>query len=66
MNNDFLLGATHKVGNFTIDASIGGNMYTVNKTFSTQNVTDFVVRDVYTISKWHYQNPGITVLPGRR
>ena len=50
MNSDFLLGTTHKIGNFTIDASVGGNMYTVDRNVSTQNVTDFVVRDIYSIS----------------
>jgi hypothetical protein len=49
MNSDFLLGTTHKIGNFTIDASVGGNMYTVNRNVSTQSVTDFVVRDIYSI-----------------
>ena len=31
MNSDFLLGTTQKIGNFTIDASVGGNMYTVDR-----------------------------------
>jgi len=50
INSDFLLGTTQKIGNFTIDASVGGNMYTVDNNFSSQSVTDFVVRDVYSIS----------------
>jgi TonB-linked SusC/RagA family outer membrane protein len=50
MNSDFLLGTTQKIKDFTIDASVGGNIYTVNNNFSSQNVTDFVVRDVYSIS----------------
>jgi TonB-linked SusC/RagA family outer membrane protein len=50
MNNDFLLGTTQKIGNFTIDASVGGNMYTVDNKFSSQNVTDFVVRDLFSIA----------------
>lgn len=49
-NSDFLLGTTHKIGDFTIDASVGGNMYTVNNNFSSQNVTDFVVRNIYSIA----------------
>ncbi len=49
MNSDFLLGTTQKFGNFTIDASVGGNLYTVDNNFSSQNVTDFVVRDIYSI-----------------
>ncbi len=50
MNTDFLLGANKKVGNFSIDASVGGNIYTVDNNFSSQNVTDFVVRDIYSIA----------------
>ncbi|MEO7043766.1 MAG: SusC/RagA family TonB-linked outer membrane protein [Ferruginibacter sp.] len=49
INSDFLLGTTHKIGNFTIDASVGGNMYTVDNNLSSQSVTDFVVRNVYSI-----------------
>ncbi len=50
MNSDFLLGTTHILGNFTVDASVGGNIYTVDRNVSTQSVTDFVVRDIYSIS----------------
>ena len=44
MNMDFLLGTTHKIGDFSIDGSFGGNMYTVNNKNTTQGVTDFVVK----------------------
>ncbi len=50
MNMDFLLGTHHKIGDFTIDGSVGGNMYTFDSNLSTQGVTDFVVRDVYSIA----------------
>jgi TonB-linked SusC/RagA family outer membrane protein len=49
MNMDFLLGTTHKIGNFTIEGSVGGNMYTVNNNNTNQGVTDFVVKDIYSI-----------------
>ena len=49
LNTDFLLGTTHKIGNFTIDGSVGGNIYTIDNNLSTQGVTDFVVRDIYSI-----------------
>jgi TonB-linked SusC/RagA family outer membrane protein len=49
MNMDFLLGTTHKIGDFTIDASFGGNMFKVNNNFTNQGVTDFVNRDIYSI-----------------
>lgn len=49
MNSDFLLGTSHKIGDFTIDGSVGGNIYTVNNKNTSQGVTDFVVRDLYSI-----------------
>ncbi|MEO5563580.1 MAG: SusC/RagA family TonB-linked outer membrane protein, partial [Chitinophagaceae bacterium] len=50
MNMDFLLGTSHKIGNFTIDGSFGGNMYTVNNNNTSQGVTDFVNKDIYSIA----------------
>jgi TonB-linked SusC/RagA family outer membrane protein len=50
MNMDFLLGTSHKIGNFSIDGSFGGNLYTVNNRNTAQSVTDFVVRDIYSIA----------------
>ncbi len=49
LNMDFLLGTNHKFGDFTIDASVGGNMYTVNNNNTHQSVTDFVVKDIYSL-----------------
>ncbi|MEO8948431.1 MAG: outer membrane beta-barrel protein, partial [Mucilaginibacter sp.] len=49
MNADFLLGTNQKIGDFTIDASVGGNMLTYNNVNSNQGVTDFIVKDLYTI-----------------
>lgn len=49
LNMDFLLGTTHKIGDFSVDASIGGNMYTVYNSNTNQGVTDFVNRDIYSI-----------------
>ena len=49
MNMDFLLGTSHKIGDFTVDASVGGNMFTVNNNNTFQSVTDFVVKDIYSL-----------------
>ena len=49
MNMDFLLGTTQSIGDFRIDASVGGNMYTVNNSNNYQSVTDFVVQDIYSL-----------------
>lgn len=50
MNMDFLLGTTHTIGDFSIDGSVGGNRFTINNENTTQGVTDFVVKDVYSIA----------------
>ncbi|MFD0749572.1 SusC/RagA family TonB-linked outer membrane protein [Mucilaginibacter calamicampi] len=62
MNMDFLLGTSHKIGDFSIDASVGGNMYTVNNNNTTQGVTDFIVKDLYSIGNGvtKTQNYGIS------
>jgi len=49
MNMDFLLGTSHKIGDFSVDGSVGGNVYTVDNRNTTQGVTDFIVRDLYSI-----------------
>lgn len=49
MNMDFLLAGNKELGNFSIDASFGGNIFTNrNRTFD-QSVTDFTVKDLYSI-----------------
>ena len=62
LNMDFLLGTSHKIGNFSIDASVGGNRFTVYNTNTNQGVTDFVNRDIYSIGNGitKTQNFGIT------
>jgi TonB-linked SusC/RagA family outer membrane protein len=62
LNMDFLLGTNHKIGDFTIDASVGGNMFTVDNTNTNQGVTDFVNRDIYSIGNGitKTQNFGVT------
>jgi TonB-linked SusC/RagA family outer membrane protein len=49
MNMDFLLGTNHKIGDFTVDVSFGGNIYTVNNDNNFQSVTDFINKDIYSI-----------------
>lgn len=49
LNMDFLLGTSHKIGNFSLDGSVGGNTYNINNYNTTQGVTDFVVKDIYSI-----------------
>lgn len=49
MNMDFLLAGNKEFGDFSADVSLGGNIFTNrNRTFD-QSVTDFTVRDLYSI-----------------
>lgn len=49
LNMDFLLGTSHTLGDFSIDASVGGNIFKVNNNTTNQSVTDFIVKDIYSI-----------------
>jgi TonB-linked SusC/RagA family outer membrane protein len=56
-NLDFLLGANHKFGSFGIDVTLGGNaMQQVYDNLSTA-VTNFFVRDLYTIGNGQIKSP---------
>ncbi|MHA6246773.1 SusC/RagA family TonB-linked outer membrane protein [Pontibacter sp. CAU 1760] len=58
LNLDFLVGANHAFGDFSIDATIGGNsMDQTGQTLST-SVENFYVRDLYTINNGQIKNPG--------
>ncbi len=47
LNMDFLVGGNHQFGDFSVDLSVGGNIYTnYNRSFN-QSVVDFTVRDLY-------------------
>ena len=47
INADFLVGGNHRVGDFSFDLSVGGNIYTNYSRTSNMSVLDFVVRDLY-------------------
>lgn len=47
MNMDFLLGGHHRFGDFSIDLSAGGNIFTVHNRTSNLSVVDFTVKDLY-------------------
>ena len=57
LNSDFLIGANQKFGDFGFDAQFGGNaMYRKNTSIST-SVTNFYIRDLYTIENGQTKNP---------
>lgn len=49
MNMDFLLGASKEFKDFSADLSLGGNIFTIRNNSFNQSVTDFTVRDLYSI-----------------
>jgi len=56
-NMDFILGGNHNFGKFGIDVTLGGNqMNQVYDDISTA-VTNFYVRDLYTITNGQTKNP---------
>ena len=57
INMDFLIGANKKFGDFGIDATFGGNsMDQVSDNLSV-SVTNFYIRDLYTIGNGQIKNP---------
>ncbi|RYY19794.1 MAG: SusC/RagA family TonB-linked outer membrane protein, partial [Sphingobacteriaceae bacterium] len=59
-NLDFLLGANHKFGNFGIDATFGGNALQQTYDDLSTAVTNFYVRDLYTIGNGQTKSPNYT------
>lgn len=56
-NMDFLIGANTEVGKIGVDVTLGGNqMQQISDNLST-GVTNFYVRDLYTVSNGQIKNP---------
>ena len=58
LNMDFLVSAKHSFGNFGVDLTIGGNKMDQINTVLYTSVTNFYVRDLYTIGNGQTKNPG--------
>jgi TonB-linked SusC/RagA family outer membrane protein len=57
LNMDFLVGANHKIGAFGIDVTVGGNRMQQEYTNIGSSVTNFYVRDLYTIANGQTKSP---------
>ncbi len=57
LNMDFLVGANHKFGDFGVDVTVGGNRMQQERTNIGASVTNFYVRDLYTIANGQTKNP---------
>jgi len=56
-NMDFLVGANKTVGNFGVDVTFGGNSMQQTNTDIGASVTNFYVRDLYTIGNGQTKSP---------
>ncbi len=54
---DFLIGATKSFGSFGVDATFGGNAMRQTNDNIGSSVTNFYVRDLYTIGNGQIKNP---------
>ena len=57
INADFLLTATQQFGNFGADFSFGGNHMYRRSDLNSVQVTDFVIRDLYTVQNGRVKDP---------
>lgn len=57
LNSDFMIVANKSFGDFGIDVTAGGNSMDQSSTGLTTSVTDFYVRDLYTIENGITKNP---------
>ncbi|NHF58751.1 SusC/RagA family TonB-linked outer membrane protein [Flavobacteriaceae bacterium TP-CH-4] len=56
-NVDVLLTATKEFGDFGIDVNLGGNLMEQRNQLNRVNVTDFVIRDLYTVRNGRVNQP---------
>jgi len=57
VNADFMIGANQKAGAFTFAATFGGNAMDQLSTSNGTSVTNFYIRDLYTIGNGQTKNP---------
>jgi TonB-linked SusC/RagA family outer membrane protein len=57
INADILLSATREFGDFGIDLTAGGNRLYRRSDLNSVQVTDFVVRDLYTVQNGRVKDP---------
>lgn len=57
VNADFILSANKEFGDFGIDANVGGNSMIRHSELQSTQVTDFVIRDLYTPQNGRAKDP---------
>ncbi len=56
-NYDFLFGANHKIKDFGVDLTLGGNQMYRRMEYNSVTVTDFIQRGLYTIMNGRTKDP---------
>ena len=57
LNKDILIGANRKFGIIGVDLTLGGNQMYRRSDLNSVQVTDFVVRDLYTVQNGRVKDP---------
>lgn len=57
VNADFILSANKEFGDFGVDANVGGNYMKRTSEVQSTQVTDFVIRDLYTVQNGRAKDP---------
>ena len=57
INTDFLISATREFGDFGVNVTFGGNHMQKRSDLNSTQVTDFVVRDLYTVQNGRAKDP---------
>lgn len=57
VNTDILISASREFGDFGIDLTVGGNQMYRRSDLNSVQVTDFVVRDLYTVTNGRVKDP---------
>jgi TonB-linked SusC/RagA family outer membrane protein len=57
VNADFILSANKEFGDYAINANVGGNHMKRHSELNSVQVTDFVIRDLYTVQNGRAKDP---------
>jgi TonB-linked SusC/RagA family outer membrane protein len=57
LNKDFLIGANRKFGDIGFDITLGGNQMYRRSDLNSEQVTDFIVRGLYTVMNARVKDP---------
>lgn len=57
INSDLLISATRQFGDFGVNLTLGGNQMDWRRELNSVQVTDFVVRDLYTVQNGRAKDP---------